>query len=335
MKRLLLLGGGHAHALVLRELRNKPLPGVEVTLATEFPVHTYSGMLPGLIAGHYQESGLQIDLARLARESGAILVLDRAAALDPNRRSVHLESGAKLPYDLLSLNLGSVPAGAPPGLGAKPFETFIARWNSEGMKAKRIAVVGGGAAGVELAMAMRHRRPDASVVLVSDKLAFSGRLEERIRAALSRCGVDLRLGESKADAEFTVWATGPASQPWLRQSGVAVDEQGFVFVNASLRSSDPVVFAAGDSATIKESPHPKSGVFAVRHAPVLLENLRRTLAGEELRTYEPQQKYLALISCGGKYAIASRGDWTAEGAWVWWWKDWLDRRWVARFSSGG
>ena len=333
MKQLLLLGGGHAHALVLRELGRKPLPGVEVTLATEFPVHTYSGMLPGLIAGHYNQTDLQIDLARLAREAGAALLLDRAVGLDPERRIVRFESGTKLSYDLLSLNLGSVPAGAPPGLGAKPFETFIARWNDVGMKAKRIAVVGAGAAGVELAMAMRYRRPDASVVLVSDKLAFSGRLEERIRAALSRCGVELRIGESKADAEFTVWTTGPAAQAWLRQSGLAADENGFVFVTPWLRSvSHADVFAAGDTATIKESRHPKSGVFAVRHAPVLLENLSRTLAGEPLRTYMPQQKQLALISCGAKHAIASRGDWTAEGAWAWWWKDWVDRRWIARFA---
>jgi selenide,water dikinase len=332
--RLLLLGGGHAHALVLRELRRKPLPGVEVTLATEFPVHTYSGMLPGLIAGHYADSDLQIDLARLAREAGAVVVLDRAEGLDPERRIVRLESGTKLPYDLLSLNLGSVPAGAPPGLGAKPFETFIGRWNAEGMKAKKIAVVGAGAAGVELAMAMRHRRPDASVVLVSDKLAFSGSLEERIRAALSRCGVELRLGESKADAEFTVWATGPAAQPWLRQSGLAVDENGFVFVTPWLHSvSHADVFAAGDTATMKESRHPKSGVFAVRHAPVLLENLRRTLAGEDLQAYEPQKKQLALISCGAKHAIASRGHWSTEGSWIWWWKDWVDRRWIAGFAG--
>jgi selenide,water dikinase len=334
VKRLLLLGGGHAHALVLRELRRKPLPGTEVTLVTEFPMHTYSGMLPGHIAGHYPPSDLQIDLARLAREAGAVLVLDRAEGLDPERRIARLESGQKLPYDLLSLNLGSVPAGAPPGLGAKPFETFIARWNNEGMKAKRIAVVGAGAAGVELAMAMRHRRPDASVVLVSDRFAFGGRLEERIRAALSRCGVELRLGESKADAEFTVWATGPAAQPWLRHSGLAVDEKGFVFVYPSLRAvSHPDVFAAGDTATIKESRHPKSGVFAVRHAPVLLENLRRTLAGEDLQAYEPQKKHLALVSCGAKYAIASRGEWSVEGTWAWRWKDWIDRRWIERFRG--
>jgi selenide,water dikinase len=202
------------------------------------------------------------------------------------------------------------------------------------MKAKRIGVIGGGAAGVELAMAMRHRRPDASVVLVSDKLAFSGRLEERIRTALSRLGIEVRLGSSTADAEFVVWATGAAPQPWLRKSGLSVDEKGFVPVNATLRSvSHADVFAAGDTATLTHAPHPKSGVFAVRHAPVLLENLRRALAGASLKTYLPQKRHLALISCGGKYAIASRGGWTAEGAWVWRWKDWLDSRWIGRFAG--
>ncbi len=352
MKRLVLLGGGHAHAFLLNELRTKPLAGAAITLVSPYPVQTYSGMLPGLIAGHYSAPDLQIDLARLSRETGAVLLLDRAVGLDAAKRIVHLERSGEIPYDLLSLNTGSVtdtrvPGSAEFALPAKPFEPFLHRWESARESAKRFAVAGSGAAGVELAMAIRFRRPDAPVVLFSERSMFEGRFAGRIRDALARCGVELRPGapveklergpvlraNGKDEAfDLVIWSTGATAEPWLARSGLAVDERGFVLVDRALRSvSHPAVFAAGDAATLRDAPHPKSGVYAVRHAPVLLGNLRRTLRGEPALAYAPQRDQLALISCGGKYAIASRGRWSAEGAWAWRWKDWLDRRWIARF----
>lgn len=352
MKRLVLLGGGHAHAFLLNELRTKPLAGAALTLVSPYPVQTYSGMLPGLIAGHYCALDLQIDLARLSRETGAVLLLDRAVGLDAGKRTVLLERGDPIEYDLLSLNTGSVtdtrvPGSAEFALAAKPFEPFLQRWESARGTAKRFAVAGSGAAGVELAMAIRHRRPDAPVVLFSERNMFEGRFAERIRDALARCGVEVRPGapveqlargqvlraNGKDEAfDLVIWSTGAAAEPWLAGSGLAVDSRGFALVDGSLQSvSHPGVFAAGDAATLRDAPHPKSGVYAVRHAPVLLENLRRTLRGEPTLSYAPQRKQLALISCGGKYAIASRGGWSAEGGWAWRWKDWLDRRWIARF----
>lgn len=352
MKRLALLGGGHAHAFLLNELRRAPLRGVAITLVSPYPVQTYSGMLPGLIAGHYAAPDLQIDLARLSRETGAVLLLDRAVGLDAGKRTVLLERGNAIEYDFLSLNTGSVtdtrvPGSAEFALAAKPFEPFLQRWELARGTAKRFAVAGSGAAGVELAMAIRFRRPDAPMVLFSERNMFEGRFAERIRDALARCGVEVRPGapveklergpvlraNGKDEAfDLVIWSTGATAESWLARSGLAVDSRGFALVDASLRSvSHPGVFAAGDAATLRDAPHPKSGVFAVRHARVLLENLRRTLRGEPALSYEPQRNQLALISCGGKYAIASRGGWSAEGEWAWRWKDWLDRRWIARF----
>ncbi len=309
-------------------------------------------MLPGLVAGHYRVSEVVIDLARLAREAGAVLVLDRAVGLDAARKVVTLEKGGELEYDLLSLNLGSLPETTVPGsaehaLAAKPFETFLEEWEAKRASAKRIAVVGAGAAGVEMAMAVRHRLPQASVTLYSDRPMFAGRLAGRISSALQRCGVELRAntavealepgpvvvaGGVRGPFDLVLWTAGAAPQPWLRGTGLANDTRGFVLVDANLRSvSHPEVSAVGDSATLRDAPHPKSGVYAVRHAAVLLANLRAALEGGPLAAYRPQQRQLALVSCGAKYAIASRGGWSAEGGWVWRWKDWLDRRWVARF----
>ncbi|MFZ1909154.1 MAG: FAD-dependent pyridine nucleotide-disulfide oxidoreductase, partial [Burkholderiales bacterium] len=106
MKQLLLLGGGHAHAFVLRSLIGAPIEGARVTLVTPHRHHLYSGMLPGLVAGHYALGGCVIDLAQLAARAGVAVVYDRVASIDPLRRMARLERGGEIEYDLASLNLG-------------------------------------------------------------------------------------------------------------------------------------------------------------------------------------------------------------------------------------
>lgn len=347
--RLLLLGGGHAHAVVLRELA-AALPQVaQATLVTPFPHHTYSGMVPGFIAGHYRLDEIRIDLARLAARAGVKLVIGRVAALDAAKRHVRLEDGTTLDYDITSLNLGSVPAAAVPGsaahaLAAKPFENFLERWLEMKDRVRKVAVAGAGAAGVELAMAVAHRT-SASVTLYSDRPMFRPGLARRIARALSSNGVEMRADTpveavepgpvivaagAREAYQLVIWTAGAAPLPWLRESGLAMDAQGFVLVDDKLRSvSHPEVFAAGDCATLRDASHPKSGVYAVRHGEVLAQNLR----GGELRSYAPQRRALALLSCGTRYAIAQWNGWSAEGAWAWRWKDRIDRRWIAGFRA--
>jgi selenide,water dikinase len=150
--------------------------------------------------------------------------------------------------------------------------------------------------------------------------------------AVEPCALRLASGRSVA-ADRIVWATSAAAQPWLAASGLACDSKGFVSVDRHLRStSHPFVFAAGDCATQIAYPRPKSGVFAVRQGPPLATNLRRTVNDAPLAAYVPQRHALALISTGGKHAIATRGRWTLEGDWVWRWKDRIDRRFVARYA---
>ena len=341
MTRLLLLGGGHAHALVLREFRNFVSKNLEVILVDAGQVHTYSGMVPGVVAGHYAVAEAQIDLARLARDAGAQFIRDRVLRLDPAEKQALLENGDQVGYDVVSLNLGSAPGGLPAGaLAAKPFDDFFAGWRKlceQGPHAPRVAVVGAGAGGVELAMAMKYaleqRGTGGTVELFSDRLAFPAEVADRVRRALAERSIPLHLDAGMApgfDANF--WVTGAAPLPMLRESGLTTDARGFVLVDASLRSvSHPDVFAAGDNAALEGETLPKAGVIAVRQGAVLARNLKRVLRGMAMLDYAPQKVSLALISCGSKYAIASRGGWTAEGRWAWWWKNWLDRRWVARF----
>ena len=336
MTRLVLLGGGHAHALVLLKFRDFVSKNLDVVLVNEGPIHIYSGMVPGVIAGHYAAADALIDLARLAKGAGAQFMQGRVQRIDPASKKVVLESGATLDYNVLSLNLGSVPGGLPAhAIAAKPFEGFFARWRElldNGPRAPRIAVVGAGAGGVELAMAMRFAlRGRGEVVLFSDRHALPPAVWERVRPVLERLGIELRAGAPDAfDATF--WVTGASALPLLRESGLKTDEGGYVLVDPRLRSiSHPHVFAAGDNASLHGAALPKSGVYAVRQGAVLAENLKRVVRGMPMLDYVPQKAGLSLISCGAKYAIASRGRWSAEGMWVWWWKNWLDRRWIAQF----
>jgi selenide,water dikinase len=344
VKRILLIGAGHAHLAVLRNLAEEPLYGARMTLVAPGETQVYSGMLPGLVAGHYRPEQIRIDVAGLAARGYAEFARGEVAALDLEARSAKLHDGTELGYDFVSLNVGSTvelpPGGREHALAVKPFEAFLAGLSRAPVA--RVAIAGAGAAGMELAMALRHR--GAAVTLYSEQPAMSAALAERAIAALRRTGVDFRpgrpvtaiergpvviAGASHQAFDLVLLATGAAPLPWLRDCGLATDERGFVLVDATLRStSHPEVFATGDCATLHGGAEPKSGVYSVRQGETLTENLRRIVTRDAVKSYEPGTAALQIMSCGAKYAIAERGSWTAEGAWVWHWKDWIDRRWM-------
>ena len=344
MKRIVLAGAGHAHAVVLASLAKNALYGAAITLVSPEARPLYSGMLPGVLAGHYRPEEARIDFADLAARAQCDFVEDSLAAIDAASRSVTLEGGRRLPYDFLSLNVGSrvdasAPGAAQHAVAVKPFE------NLAGLDAARhVAIAGGGAAGVELAMALRHR--GVVVTVYSERDAFEGKAAGRVRKALRRRGVDYRRG-MRADAvepgpvvvsgssrqafDLVLWASGAAPLPMFAGSGLALDERGFVRVDETLCSvSHPEVLAAGDCAAVGEA---KNGVHAVRQGAVLADNLRCLVRGLRPQPYRPRDKALLILTCGARYAIAMRGDWSAEGRWVWWWKNWIDRRWLKGLAA--
>jgi len=348
VKRILLIGAGHAHLVVLRSFSNRPLYGARIAFVTPRGKQMYSGMLPGLVAGHYEREETEIDVARLAERACAEFVRGTVTQLDPGRRVAQLEGGAEIAYDIASLNAGSLIDASLPGaeqaLKAKPFERFLEQLDK--VMLRRVAVAGAGAAGIELAMALRHR--GAEVTLYSETSTVAPALAKRAARALRRRGVDFRpgmpvsaiepgpvvlAGPARQEFDLVVLAMGAVPLPWLRGSGLATDERGFVLVDAALRSvSHPEVFAVGDCASLRGAGHPRSGVYSVRHGEVLAENLRRAVREESLVTYAPQARSLILLTCGARYAIAEWGGWTAEGRWVWQWKNWIDRRWIRRLA---
>lgn len=362
---IVLLGGGHAHALVLRMWGMAPPPGLRLTLINPDPVAAYSGMLPGFVAGHYRQEEAEIDLVRLARFAGARLILARATGIDRAAGLVQVEGRGPVGYDLLSVDIGvtsdlpCIAGFAGHGLPAKPLGAFAAGWSAfvakvaAGQAAPEVAVIGAGLAGVELAFAARHRLgAGARVTLVeatATPLAAVGRRARgRLLAALARDGITLVTGQAAvavqpdgvrlADgrllpAALTIGAAGAAAAGWLADSGLAL-EGGFVRVRPTLQSdSDPAIFAAGDVAHLTHAPRPKAGVFAVRAAPVLFHNLCAAATGGALRDFRPQGDYLKLVSTGGRRAVADKSGLAAEGAAIWRWKDRIDRAFIARLAD--
>ncbi len=356
---LLLVGGGHAHALVLRAWAMNPLPGARLTLIDPAPAAAYTGMLPGFIAGHYRRSEIMIDLVRLATAAGARHIRDRAAGLDPAAGEVILGSGERLAYDLLSLDIGagSAPEALPGfddfGLAVKPFGAFASRWESfaaTAPAAARVAVIGGGAGGIEVALAAAHRLGPGRVSLIErDRLgaALSPAGRRHLAAALQRAGVAVCEGLAPASvsasgvemaeggaiaADLVLGVSGARPAEWLAATGLALHE-GFVAVDRTLRSSDPAVFASGDCAHLSDDPRPRAGVFAVRAAPVLHANLRAALTGRPLRPFHPQRDYLRLVSTGPRHAVAEKWGRAIAGAWLWQAKDRIDRAFIRRLSD--
>ena len=369
MKRLVLLGGGHGHIEVLRSLAERPLAGVEVTLVTPAARMIYTGMVPGVVAGHYTTADCSIDLAALAQRANAELLLTTASLVSPDANEVACSDGTVLPYDVISLDVGSHPAiGDATGVERhaillRPLERALVGWNGVFARAaagsvNAITIVGGGAAGIELALAMRHRFDVAlndhevpHVRLVSDAagVGIASGAARRLIARMRRAGVASHVGvpvtevgegfvrlegglEFATDAVF--WATGAAAHGWIADSGLATDKRGFLLTNTFMQSVRYAnVFGIGDCATVEGHVMPKAGVFAVRAAPLLAANLRAALAGEPLRPHVPRSRYLALISTGRKHAVGTWGPLAWQGRWAWHWKDRIDRRFVQKYRQ--
>lgn len=367
MKRLVLVGGGHAHIEVLRGLASRRDPRRAVTLVTPSQRLIYSGMVPGVVAGHYAVEDCAIDLVELARRAEAELLLTTASLVSADAGRVACSDGSVLGYDVLSLDVGSTPViGAARGVERhavpmRPLERLLVAWNGVVARARAgeiraITVVGGGAAGVEMALAMRHRLerecPGAAphVRLLSDApgVGIAGGAGRRLLACLRRAGVECQLNalvkevgagyvrvegglEFATDSVF--WATGAAAHGWIRDSGLPTDDRGFLLTNLRLQAVTYAnIFGAGDCATVEGHVMPKAGVFAVRAAPTLAANLLAALDGGELAEHVPDPRFLALIATGRRHAVGTWGRWSWQGRWAWRWKDRIDRRFMRRYA---
>jgi len=359
-KSVVFIGGGHTHALVLNALKSRPLNGAKVTVINPGKTAPYSGMLPGFVAGHYTRDQLDIDLGALSEKVGATLIDDKAVAIDLTQKQIQLAGGDNVQYDLASANVGitsrmdGLPGFREFGIPAKPLDNFSRKWDAfrASPGPKHIAIIGGGIAGSELAMAMafalRDNKNVVSVKLLDRSTILSSnskRTQKSVREELLANGIEILEGvdvtgvtstgltcknRDPIETNFLVGAAGATPHKWISNTGLDLRD-GFIKVNASLRTSAEEVFAVGDCAHMTFDPRPKAGVYAVRQAPVLLENLRRSLRGETLSNYDPQSDYLKLVSLGGKRAFGEKMGLSAVGHLVWLLKDRIDRSFMRQF----
>ena len=366
-KHLLLVGGGHAHVHVLKALVTAPMSNARVSLVTPYARQLYSGMIPGYIAGHYSMDDCAIELPALARAASVTLVQGSVKALNAEASAVTLEDGEVIAYDIISINSGPVLSIAAASTAIKgvanypervitvrPIEQFVQWWDefaSAARASSKVVIVGAGAAGVELAFAMRYRLGHAATITLltggtPPVPGHSLRVQERVARALKAQHIEVVMeacvavdascvttqSGTRIECDACVLALGTQAPQWLRGSGLALDERGFISVNIAQRSvSHANVFAVGDVASRADTPHAKSGVFAVRAGAPLTENLRRACANQTPVPYPIEQRNLNLLSCGERYAIVSWGGFSAEGAWAWHWKNWVDKRFMARY----
>ena len=355
---IVLLGAGHAHVEVVRRFAMRPAPGVRLTLIGREPETPYSGMLPGLIRSEYTHAEAHIDLAPLAAMANARLILAEATAIDPDARTISMPGRPDTPFDLLSIDVGGFPATpGGSGIAVKPIGGFLDRLHrleAELPAGARIAVVGGGPGGVELALALAVRfAGQLRLVLVSatpEPLATAPSFARRaVRQALVDANVELVSGVtatalasgrlSLSDGSFievatALWATGVEGPAFLAASGIACDRAGCIRVSRDLQSvSHPHIFAAGDCATLEGDPRPKAGVWAVRAGAPLTENLRRAANGHALKPWKPQRDALAILGLGHGRAVAWRNGIAVQGRTVGWLKDRIDRRWMRMYTD--
>ena len=370
-RRLVLVGGGHVHLEVLRRAARHPFDA-DLVLVSPAPRQLYSGRMPAHLRGRISAHELSIELGPLCRAAGAEFI---EASVTRVEASAHggavTTTNGDVTGDVLSLGVGaSVAALETPGVTEHAFRTrpaelwsaLVARVDALVAEGSRrtvsCCVVGAGIGGIEIAFALHARiiaaRCVADVVLVDAAPrplhGWDDHAVDRVLRQLSERGIAMHVGTSVArvaasevvlsdgrrlKADVTVWTTGAAPHAWLRQSPLALDADGWLRVDATLRAVDGrAVWGAGDCIALEHAPWlPRSGVYAVRAAPVLAHNLRTAIEQRgTVQAFRPPRRALALVDTGDGRALAHWGRFTAGGRWTWWLKHVVDGRYVRRYQ---
>ena len=370
--RLLLVGAGHVHLEILRRIIVERPADVHATIVSLEERHFYSGMTPGFLAGQYSVDEISSNVPAIARRAGAECVIGCAVRLDPAERVVTLEDGRAIPYDIVSLNIGSLLAGSD-GPAAGHAERIKPLHRVAQLKGRldalaggsrdapaHVVVIGAGAGGVEVSFAAaatmdRAGRPrEVTIVDRADRIlaGYGKRFQNLAERALQELGVRQRLGAGVAavssdrvvleggeaiPSDLAIWLTGPQGAALLAASGLPVEPRGFLWTEETLQSvADPRVFAVGDCGTLKQHPTlAKSGVYAVREAPVLWHNLLATIGGGPLATYRPQRDFLSILNTAEGRGLLRYKGFNSWSRWAWRLKDRIDRGFMRKYQRLG
>ena len=361
-RRIVLVGAGHTNLHVVRMWMQGALADASLTLISVSSQAAYSGMLPGTLAGLYQPNEMLIDLHRLTTAAGVELIVDSAVAVDPQSREIRFLERPAIRYDVCSIGIGSMPRHAewlqqhPGFVSIKPMHSALSRLESVmaslASSEIRVAVIGGGAAGVEVAFGITARLKaagrlprvtlaDAQPTPVAGFRTRTIRLVQQQlqqrdinvlcnRRAIGSEGLDVLLDDgSRLTSDIVLWVTGASPPALLTNVSLPKSQAGFLNVRKTLQSiGDERVFAVGDSAEIVDAQIDRAGVYAVRQGPVLWKNLQSLCSGQPLTEYQPQRDFLRLLSTGDGSAIVQWKWFSACGTRWWRLKDRIDSRFM-------
>ncbi len=367
-KHLVLVGGGHAHMTVMLKLADFVQKGNRVTLVSASPYHYYSGMGPGVLSGIYRPQDIRFNVQKMVEDRGASFVEDKVVRIDASNHILHLASGELLNYDVVSFNTGSsiplerISNGEEHIIPVKPIINLI-RGRKQLLEMlergpRKIIVLGGGPAGVEVAgnvwKAAQDRKYNAEIVLVAGSRLLKNHptkvsdlavcsLKNRDIRILQGLHV-VRIGDGKAelsdgstlDYDLAFASLGVAPSQIFKDSDLPVGEDGGLLVNSFLQSVDyPEIFGGGDCVSFQERSLPKVGVYAVRENPILFHNLLSSLEETPLIPFEPQKEFLLILNMGDTTGVFHRKGIILRGKPAFSIKNWIDQRFMKTFQVSG
>jgi NADH dehydrogenase FAD-containing subunit len=366
-KSLLLAGGGHAHMMVLANLRKFRERGHQVTVIQPSPHHYYSGMGPGMLGQTYRPEEIRFATRKVVEKQGGTFLLDKVARVEPAANRVILESGKSVPYDVVSFNIGSnvsrhVFAEKSDSIfPVKPIERlqeaqqFILSLGAD--KPLRVGIVGGGPSAVEIAgnvwgLARKAKLQPVTITIFARTSIMTSfpdgvryvalnslnrrkiRIVEHCEVSRIETGRIEIASRQKYELDVIFVAVGVRPSPVFGDSGMATGPEGGLVVNRYLQSIDyPNIFGGGDCVYFQASPLDKVGVYAVRENPILLHNLLAALEGGQMREFDPGGEYLLIFNLGDGTGIFRKKKLLFNGRLAFFLKDYIDRRFMKKFQA--
>ena len=366
-KDLVLLGAGHSNIEILRSFGKKPIKNIRVTLINNSFTSTYSGMIPGYIQGIYEWDEINIDLMHLCNNFSHRFLIESVTKININQNLVHMENRPSISFDYLSINLGiqsndkDINGAKENCIKLKPISSIkeninkLLTYNKERNKNK-IVIIGAGAAGVEVALAIRERLRkeylyNDIVLLSKNSKILNGFNNNAIYTAeknlkknnikvlydsevinITKNYISLRNG-SKIKCPFPVLATNAGPLELLKKSNLPLTKNGNIIINKKLLiQGKDNIFATGDIAEIIKNKTPKAGVFAVKQGKILEKNIRRAILNKNLINFIPQRTYLSIIGLSGGKALAIKSIFSCKSKYLWKIKKFIDKRFIKKYS---
>ncbi|WP_404449043.1 FAD-dependent oxidoreductase [Sutcliffiella horikoshii] len=357
---ILLVGGGHAHLKCLLEIRKKPLPNQNILLISPNRYQYYSGMFSGYTEGLYSIDEIRIDLKTMSEKAGVTFIEDKVTEISVTDKTLETKAGTKISFSVVSFDTGSLIEGP------SSFKDYLVQIKPNYLFAKKIMeyrevefpiVVGGGASGVEIALAITAWRKknglptNVSLITSSNLLPSSSTkaskrvtyiakqkglsiIEDDSVAKMNECQMITQNGRCLSHSQV-LWLTGPSPSGIFKKSSLPCDQTGFLLTERTLQAKGlPFIFGAGDCITLEAFPDlPKNGVYAVRQAELLWRNITSYINGEMYFTFTPQRHYLSLLSTGNKEALLQYGSFTAHNKLAWKLKNKIDTDYIKKFKK--